>query len=379
VTDNLDENKSDTSTAQSGWTIFDAGVKAFQLQRLQAQMKEKELLEALKAEARHRAWLLAGGVAGFTFSFMIWFISMFAPNALANVFENPVALYAIPIMAVSMGLILKVAIESKREMSLREVDDISISKKKSAKREVNKHLNLAAENASADPALELQNLDVATPLNTKSPIENAPGHPASIDTLKPPMDSFELYVREVIGSLDAQVEWMERKGSNLLDRGNASLRNGILFYVLSIVVWQLYAWAAKGVTDIMIYGIASCSLAFIVMEFSAAWFLREYRSYVAASSHLEKVKSLYNRYLLSYLGIKAFASDDGPGLAKMRSELLKALAQDVSWPEAGKGKANDFNHMIEMFESLSIFAGKARGLIGPTPRKKTKPDTGAVE
>ncbi|MEE5107990.1 hypothetical protein V2J92_25935 [Pseudomonas alliivorans] len=374
-----DEIESDDYKSKNGWNDLAVAIQALRERQLEANKKEKERLHKLKAEEKRRAWTLSGGILVFASSFTAWFISTFAPGALQSLSESRVALYSVPMMMASMVLMLKAAIDSKGAMSLKEVDDLSISKKKRTQKESDQYTpNSVNENSNTlTPNSQDQLISDAGDMGDLAKMMIANRSSAGVGVSA--TDSFEIYVREIIVSLDSQIEWMERKGSNLLDRGRGSLRNGIYFYVVSIVIWQLYAWASKSVTDIMIYGIVSCSLAFIVMEFSAAWFLREYRAYVAASSHLEKVKSLYNRYLLSYLGIKAFASDDEAGLAKMRSELLKALAQDVSWPEAGKGKSNDFNHMVEMLDSLSGFIGKAKGVIAPAPRKRAKSDPWASE
>ncbi|MEE4225624.1 hypothetical protein [Pseudomonas viridiflava] len=374
-----DEIESSDSKSKSGWNVLGAAIQALKERQLEAEKKEKERLHELKVEAKRRAWLLSGGTLAFASSFIAWFISTFAPGALQTLSESRVALYSVPMMIASMVLMLKAVIDSKGVMSLKEVDDLSISKKKRTKKESDQYIPNPVDKNSNTLTPNAQDQLISEAGDVSDLAEMMIANRASVGVGVSATDSFEVYVREIIVSLDTQVEWMERKGSNLLDRGRASLRNGIYFYVVSIVIWQLYAWASKSVTDIMIYGIVSCSLAFIVMEFSAAWFLREYRAYVAASSHLEKVKSLYNRYLLSYLGIKAFASDDGAGLAKMRSELLKTLAQDVSWPEAGKGKSNDFNHMVEMLDSLSGFVSKAKGVIAPLPRKRAKSDVEASE
>ncbi len=146
------------------------------------------------------------------------------------------------------------------------------------------------------------------------------------------------------------------------------IKNGIFFYVLCIVVWQVYAALSSGVTSFMIYGMVSCTLTFLVVEFLAAWFLRQYRSYVDASAHLVRVRSIFQRYLLSYLGMKEFAERDGSGLAKMRAEVLKVLSQEIKWPDPARGAKADFNHMNEMFDAVSQILVKAKDVIKPTSR-----------
>ncbi len=180
-----------------------------------------------------------------------------------------------------------------------------------------------------------------------------------------PRDRFEKYMREIVLSLDSQINLSERKASILLDKGTSYIRNGIIFYVLSIIAWQIIERNAP-LSTIAILGMVSCSLTFLVIEFLAAWFLRQYRSFVDASTNLIRVKSVFNRNLLAYFAMKEFSLDeDMEAMTSIRTELLAILSQDIKWPDIHVGPPGDFNHMMEMFDSFTKFVDKAKGLVRP--------------
>ncbi len=164
--------------------------------------------------------------------------------------------------------------------------------------------------------------------------------------------SVEHYIHGITKSLDRHIELSEKKASKLLDTGTMYLRRGIYFYVASIFVWQVVAhvW---GVDKQLIFGVVSCSLTFLVVEFLAAWFLKQYRSFIDSSIQFMRVKSVFDRYLLSYYAVKEFSNDGSEGLAESKAQVLKVLAEEIKWPEALTTKAGDMNHMVQMFDSLA--------------------------
>ena len=176
----------------------------------------------------------------------------------------------------------------------------------------------------------------------------------------------EYYIHGLTKSLDMHIETSDKKASKLLDTGTMYLRRGIYFYVASIFVWQLVAhiW---GVNKPLIYGVISCSLTFLVVEFLAAWFLRQYRSFIDSSVQFMKVKSVFDRYMLSYYAIKEFSVEGAEGMAESKIQILKVLAEEIKWPEALNSKSGDMNHMVEMFESLS-------GILDRVKKVSTKND-----
>lgn len=216
----------------------------------------------------------------------------------------------------------------------------------------------------------------------------------------PIYDRFEKFIREVLSGLDEQIELSERKASLLLQKGTIFLISGVLFYVFTILLWQFSgagmfsglqgaigpikviasdsvtvdnvtsAVAEPQLSTLRIIGMVSCSLTFLVVEFLAAWFLRQYRSFVDAGAQLQRVKSSYDRFYLSYIAVKEFSQDDAAGLAKMRSEMLKVLSVDIKWPEATKTSAADYNHMVELFDSLGKFLDKVKPVTKPKNDEK---------
>jgi len=164
--------------------------------------------------------------------------------------------------------------------------------------------------------------------------------------------NFDQYMKSLIRSLDMNIELAENKASLLLDKGTTYLWRGIVFYVLSIVLWQVATAYFKVVGDYTVWGMVSCSMTFLVVEFLAAWFLRQYKSFTDSSFNLVRVKSVFNRYFLSYLAIKEF-SDSSQHLVDMRLQMLKVLEEDIKWLDATPQKAGELNHMVAMFESVS--------------------------
>jgi len=166
------------------------------------------------------------------------------------------------------------------------------------------------------------------------------------------LSSVEHYIHGITKSLDRHIELSEKKASKLLDTGTMYLRRGIYFYVASIFVWQVVAhvW---GVDKQLIFGVVSCSLTFLVVEFLAAWFLKQYRSFIDSSIQFMRVKSVFDRYLLSYYAVKEFSSEESGGVAESKAQVLKVLAEEIKWPEALNTKAGDMNHMVQMFDSLA--------------------------
>lgn len=181
---------------------------------------------------------------------------------------------------------------------------------------------------------------------------------------------FETYLRDLVNSIDQQIAISDTKASRLLDTGTKYLRRGLYFYIGSILFWQVLGHFSS-FTPLIVVGIASCSIAFIVIEFLAAWFLKQYRSYVDSSIAYMRARSTFNRYLLSYYSIKEFCSETGEQ-AIARSEMLKVLTEEVKWPRLKDIQANDFNYMIESMGALNSSMEKMRGLFSKdTPKAKT--------
>jgi hypothetical protein len=180
--------------------------------------------------------------------------------------------------------------------------------------------------------------------------------------------AYEVYICSVVESLDKHISLTEEKASNLLDRGLLFLFGGMLFYVVAIIAWQIWAKYGEPEVSVMYIGMFASSVVFLVCEFLAAWFLKQYRHYVDASLSCLRVKSVYDRYLLSYYAVKEMAPE-GDGVSEKLNRVLEALKEDVSWPKHKDNIGNDFNYMLESMGSVLASVDKLKGLFD----SKTKP------
>lgn len=168
---------------------------------------------------------------------------------------------------------------------------------------------------------------------------------------KPELDalrSFENYFNVIRTTLEEKATVADQKASILLDKGTSYSRGGITFFILSIVVWQALSWI-KGFEPQFIYGIASCSVLFIFIEFLSAWFLKQYRQFVDTSTYLIKVKSIFDRYMLAYLLLKEASGDNKEKLL----EVLPLLKEDIKWPETYLLKNGDISFAKETMETMT--------------------------
>ena len=175
---------------------------------------------------------------------------------------------------------------------------------------------------------------------------------------------FEVYVSDILRSLSAYAASSEITARKLLDKGVAFMAGGLVFYVLAIVIWQVFANLTHPDTRVMYVGMAACSMTFIVVEFLAAWFFKQYRYYVEVSLSCLRVRSVYDRYLLSYYALSEFK---GEGEVGARDKMMKVLKEDVNWPTYKGGVSNDFNYMMESMSAAYTSIEKIKDLF---PQKK---------
>lgn len=185
--------------------------------------------------------------------------------------------------------------------------------------------------------------------------------------------SFEIYISSVQKSISLYASRSEDTASKLLEKGVAFMAGGLVFYVVAIVLWQFFANLTKPDSHMMYVGMAACSMTFIVVEFLAAWFFKQYRYYVEVSLSCLRVRSVYDRYLLGYYALREFEGDGGTAA---REQMAKILKEDVNWPDYKGGVANDFNYMIESMGAAHTSMEKMKGVF--QPKKKTKPNAEQV-
>ena len=167
-------------------------------------------------------------------------------------------------------------------------------------------------------------------------------------------ESFESYFNDIRSILVEQAHIADKKASILLDKGTSYSRGGIVFYIASIIIWQLLSWFT-GFKEQYIYGIISCSLLFIFIEFLSAWFLKQYRHFVDTSTYHIKVKSIFDKYMMSFLAIKSLGSDSQNKESKYQA-MLKILEEDIKWPETYLLKNGDVSFAKEALETMTHFA-----------------------
>lgn len=167
-------------------------------------------------------------------------------------------------------------------------------------------------------------------------------------------DSFENYFNEIRRVLLDQAYTSDKKASILLDKGTSYSKGGITFFIISIIVWQTLSWLT-GFKEQYIYGMVSCSLLFIFIEFLSAWFLKQYRHFVDTSTYHIKVKSIFDKYMMSYLAIKSFSDESSSKEIKYQA-MLKILEEELKWPESYLLKKSEVSFAKEAIETMSHFA-----------------------
>ncbi|WP_136656356.1 hypothetical protein [Nitratireductor sp. XY-223] len=167
---------------------------------------------------------------------------------------------------------------------------------------------------------------------------------ARVDAAK----SFVTYFHQLSAALESKAVLYDEKASILLDRGTLYARMGIAFFVATIVAWQIISYLT-GFQKQYIYGIVSCSVLFVFVEFLAAWFLKQYSQFVDTSTYLIKIKSIFDKYLLAYLCVKEMPTDQ-----KNRMEpLIALLSEDIRWPDTYLLKNADVSFARESMDTMS--------------------------
>lgn len=180
---------------------------------------------------------------------------------------------------------------------------------------------------------------------------------------------FEAQSSNILKSLSAYATSSEITASKLLDRGMAFMAGGLVFYVVAIIVWQVFANLGHPDPSVIYIGMAACSMTFIVIEFLAAWFFKQYRYYVEVTMSCLRVRSVYDRYLLSYYSLREFKGEAEESIRKQMAEVLK---EDVNWPTYKGNVANDFNYMIESMGAAHTSMEKVKDIFQPKKKAKLK-------
>jgi len=182
---------------------------------------------------------------------------------------------------------------------------------------------------------------------------------------------FEKYTSKILRSLARYAETSENTASKLLDKGVAFMAGGIVFYVLAIIFWQVFKNILNPDEHVMYVGMAACSMTFIVIEFLAAWFFKQYRYYVEISLACLRVRSVYDRYLLGYYAVQEFDSEEKQDACE---KLVIMLQEDVNWPSPKSAIDSDFNYMLESMSSAHTSIEKLKGIFQAVPTAGKAPE-----
>lgn len=160
--------------------------------------------------------------------------------------------------------------------------------------------------------------------------------------------TFISYFSDIKAILEHKSQIADEKASILLDKGTRYAKFGLIFYIISIIIWQVLAIFLGQFQTQIIYGIISCSFLFIFVEFLSAWFLKQYRNFIDTSTYLIKVKSIFDKYMLIVL----YAKEAGTEIE--HKDILNYLAEEIQWPDINKFSRREMSFAKEALESASI-------------------------
>lgn len=167
-------------------------------------------------------------------------------------------------------------------------------------------------------------------------------------------ESFQSTLYEITSSLSHQASISDEKASTLLDKGMTYAIGGIIFFGVSILVWQSI-FHFIGFNKSHIYGMVSCATLFLAIELISAWFLKQYRNYVDAATELRKIKAIFDKFLLMKL-----VSEESEPSNSLNNNLADLLARDIVWPETGKSSGatghidiKTMSYLVSLFKNIS--------------------------
>jgi hypothetical protein len=182
-------------------------------------------------------------------------------------------------------------------------------------------------------------------------------------------DTFVYYFHSITKSLKDKSDDADAKASILLDRGIKFTKYGIGFYLISIITWQYLSYQMEGFKEQFIYGIISCSLLFIFIEFLSAWFLKQYRNYIDTSTYLLKVKEIFDRYLLTYFALIECPVDDASGKTHTK-HIFSLLAEEIKWPDKLMIDGKDIGFAKEAMDVMSTMIKTIKSEAGRNKKSK---------
>jgi len=181
-------------------------------------------------------------------------------------------------------------------------------------------------------------------------------------------EKFEKYFKSIIDKIEQQISVADEKSSILLNRGILYAKFGITFFIFSIAAWQILSLIFQ-FHEHFIYGIISCSILFIFVEFISAWFLKQYRCFIDTSTYLIKIKSIFDKYFLCYMFTKETKTSN-----QHIQCMLDILSAEIKWPESYLSKKMDNGFAKEAMESMTCFFEAMKSQTKELKTKKAEND-----
>jgi len=166
------------------------------------------------------------------------------------------------------------------------------------------------------------------------------------------ISKLDLHIYKMLEFVQAKITEADTKASMLLDKGTAYARYGVIFFATSIIIWQALS-LTFGFHEYYIYGIASCSGLFIFVEVISAWFLRQYRHFVDVSVYLLKIKSIFDKFMLSSLLAEKFSITSDDAKKETMNRLFEMFSQPIQWPDTYISKDPDIGMFKDSMESIA--------------------------
>jgi hypothetical protein len=339
--------------------------------------KRKKSSYLVSPNGFHKFVMLLGGYAVFLFG-LYGVLSFSSPDFLSILKSNLLGTLGILTIGLVLFGLIATIIENISSSSFVSIDRKAREESKSFGGNIGKVAMRSMAKIIADSVQYPSGIEIKTSKDNAFEIAKSSTPEASeaykvIERERVLGTAYEVYICSVVESLDKHISLTEEKGSNLLDRGLLFLFGGILFYVVAIISWQIWAKYGEPEVSVMYIGMFASSVVFLVCEFLAAWFLKQYRHYVDASLSCLRVKSVYDRYMLSYYAVKEMAPE-GDGVSEKLNRVLEALKEDVSWPGHKDNMGNDFNYMLESMSSIHTSVDKLKGLFDSKPKPSVADD-----
>ena len=165
------------------------------------------------------------------------------------------------------------------------------------------------------------------------------------------VDLVKLALTQTINTLENKADAADKKASILLQRGVNLTKFGIMYYLFSIIIWQIVFFKTTYRTE-HLYGILSCSFLFLFIEFLSAWFLKQYKNFTDNSIYLLKIKSIFDRFLIVYLIDENQNEGKKPDQINFKKSL-DLLSKDFAWPDTTVIESKEQTFAKETISSLT--------------------------